>query len=174
MVAYNTHSDCDQTHGDINDKDKTDCTTALNQKCDFSSQFLIETYFENIDILGFVYDDPRKLVFNKCYLRSFEGHVNMVFQCPIDQNTLGVCPNNCIGVDSSAIVAGGAALVAGVTLSTLSVVPAILGGSALALIGGGTVAMMMTCQGPFYCRVGTRCCLVLLDPAAGIVCPTSC
>ena len=97
----------------------------------------------------------------------------MVFQCPIDQNTVGVCPNNCVGVDPSAIVAGGTALVAAATLTTLDILP-VLGISGLALMGGSTLAMMMTCQGPFFCRVGDGCCLVLLDPVFGIVCPADC
>ena len=98
----------------------------------------------------------------------------MVFLCPIDQNTVGVCPNNCVGVDPAAIVAGGTALVAAATLSTLNILPVVLGATGVTLVGGTTLTMMLTCQGPFYCRVGARCCLVVLDPASGIVCPADC
>ena len=91
----------------------------------------------------------------------FEGYTNMVFQCPKDENTIGVCPNNCIVVDPSAIVAGGTAIVAAATLTTLNIAP-VLGISGLALMGGSTLTMMMTCQGPLYCWVGLRSCLVVL------------
>ena len=101
----------------------------------------------------------------------------MVFQCPIDNKTLAICPNSCIGVDPSAIVAGGTALIAGATLSTLGtlpLVPAAIGISGLALMGGGAVTMMATCQGPFFCRVRNKCCLVDIAPNFGIVCPDDC
>ena len=171
MVGDNTSSDCDKTSGDMTDSNKTDCVTYKGRKCDFASQFSTESFYTNVGLQ--LNKDPRDLVFNKCVLRTVEGYTNMVFQCPIDQDTLGVCPNNCVGVDPSAIVAGGTALVAAATLTTLNIIP-ILGISGLALIGGSTVAMMMTCQGPFYCRVGDGCCLVLLDPVFGIVCPSDC
>ena len=64
----------------------------------------------------------------------FEGYTNMVFQCPKDENTIGVCPNNCIVVDPSAIVAGGTAIVAAATLTTLNIAP-VLGISGFALMG---------------------------------------
>ena len=179
MAAENTETECDKEIGDINDKDKKDCTTILGQKCDFDSQYLIETFYPllftdsaNVD----TFNDPRNLVFKKCILRSVGGHTNMVFQCPIDNKTLAICPNSCIGVDPSAIVAGGTALVAGATISTLAtlpLVPAAIGISGLALMGGGAVAMM-TCQGPFFCRVQNKCCLVAIAPNFGIVCPDDC
>ena len=161
MVATNTNSDCDKTSGDLNDSNKTDCYTDSGQKCDFASQFAIESFYTSLDLR--VFDDPRNLVFTACVLRTVEGYTNMVFQCPIDENTIGVCPNNCIGViPYSAIV-----------VATLNIAP-VLGISGLALMGRSTLAVMMTCQGPFYCRVGLRCCLVLLDPAVGLVCPSDC
>ena len=85
----------------------------------------------------------------------------MVNYCPIDKNTTVLCPNNCIGVDPSGIVAGGTALIAASTTSALlaNIVP-ILGISELTVVGGGAVAMV-TCQGPLYCRVGLKCCLVV-------------
>ena len=170
MVRANTQADCDQTLGDINDKNKVDCTTYSGDKCDFDRKFSIADLYSGsgveIDI-----NDPQELVFDKCVLRFFEGYANMVFMCPIDENTLGVCPNNCIGVDPSAIVAGGTALIATATLSTLNILP-MLG---LAFAGSSAVTMVMACEGPFFCRVGSKCCLVVLDPGlTGIVCPTDC
>ena len=101
-------------------------------------------------------NDPRNITFDRCVLRAVEGYVNMVFQCPIDQNTVGVCPNNCVGVDPAAIVAGGTALVAATALSGLNILPVALGATGMTLVGGTTLTMMLTCHGPLYCRVGAR------------------
>ena len=88
MVGTNSHTDCDKTLGDRNDSNKTDCSTFSGQKCDFTSGYSVESFYTSLG-LG-LFNDPRNIIFDRCVLRTIEGYTNLVFQCPIDQNTIGV------------------------------------------------------------------------------------
>ena len=144
---------CSQERGDRTDADKTDCATFTGAKCDFASGFPINDFFDNNPLISFPVNDPRNLTFNKCTLRSVESHVNLVFQCPVTSTTLATCPNNCLGVRSSAIVAGGTALLAGAVVSSFSLAQGLLS-LGVVTVGLGTAAMVArdTCRGPLYCR----------------------
>ena len=89
------------------------------------------------------------------------------------------CPNNCLGVDASDIVAGGAAILGAATVGALSaplitpITAALFGIGTLGLAGAGAVATM-GCYGPFYCTSAQgQCCLVAFG-ISGIICPTRC
>ena len=97
MVGSNTFSNCDKTSGDIHGRDKKDCYTNSGQKCDFDEQIRINSIYSGVLFPNTQNMDERNLIFRKCQLRSAEGNTNKVNYCPIDQNTIGVCPNNCIG-----------------------------------------------------------------------------
>ena len=73
-----------------------------------------------------------------------------MFQCPVDATTLAVCPNNCLGVRPSAIVAGGTALFAGAVTSGLTIAQGILGLGAVSV--SGVMLAQTNCLGPLFCR----------------------
>ena len=106
MTGPEPDSECSVFYGDEVDKDATDCTTDTGDLCDFTSEFPITDFFTDFA------EDVRDLRFTKCELRTIKGHSQMVFQCPINSTHLGVCPNNCKGVEPSSIVAGGPADIA--------------------------------------------------------------
>ena len=162
---------CSETRGDVDDKDRTTCLADTGLYCDFASGFLIENYFPSE--LTNNADDPRNLRFNRCELRTVEGYSQMVFQCPTNATHVGVCPNNCVGVDSSAIIAGGPALF----LATGFVVQSLVGAAGVAglgMAGLGAAVAMGTCSWPL-CQVGDRCCLLAYAGVnRGYVCPEVC
>ena len=94
-----------------------------------------------------------------------------------------VCPNNCRGVNSSDIIAGGAALfatsalLATPPLTAVAPVLATAAATAFGLLGLGAGAMtaQQLCAGPLYCRRGPQCCTTAFDATRmGFFCPPSC
>ena len=101
---------------------------------------------------------------------------SLVFQCALNASNLAVCPNNCLGVSPSAIVAGGSVLLAGAIVSSASVLQATLGLSAVAVAGLGSLAIGArdSCSGPLYCRARRGECCLVIGSRRGLVCPRSC
>ena len=164
---------CQGERGNRQDAASTDCATINGDKCDFESRFPTSNYFSSLSLN---INDPRDIEFSECTLRTAQEHTNMVFMCPINSTSLGICPNNCLGVRASAIVAGGTALLAGAGLAGLTLLQAVVGLGAVAL-SGAMLAMQAReeCLGPLYCRARAtgRCCLVR-GSLAGPRCPRSC
>jgi hypothetical protein len=156
-LKWHGQAACQASRGSREDGDKTDCATYTGQKCDFASRFPISNFLNNtfLNVEG----TSRDIEFTECTLRTLEGHVNLVFQCPLNARTLAPCPNNCLGVRPSAIVAGGTALLAVAAGSGITFLQGMLG------IGAMTVSYTMlareSCLGPLYCRARNgQCCLV--------------
>ena len=88
---------------------------------------------------------------DKCRLAAEEGFSYNVYKCKNKHGQVGVCSNNCKGVDPNAIIIGGSAVLAASGLAGLTVTQAILLGGVL---GGGAAAGSQACRQEFgFCRV---------------------
>ena len=168
---------CRSATGDLSDVNRTSCRAFNGNMCKFDSGFVF-----NITVTGVVPSiDPAAtgISFDRCiFLGQGETRVEMTYVCLTSDFTLSTCANNCLGVEASDIVAGGAAILAVATAtSVLPVYPALvplLGVGGLGLAGAGVMAMM-SCLGPFFCvTIQGNCCLVVFDILNGISCPNSC
>jgi len=128
--------------------------------------------------------------YNQCLLGS-QGSIEsqIRYQCltsPISQADLdsptcnceeffSTCANNCPGVRSSDIVAGGLATIAAGAISPLAYLLPVLGFGTAGTIAVGTGMMVArgVCPAPLYCRVGAECCLVV-SVRGRIQCPSRC
>jgi len=141
--------------GDRADRDRDVCTANTRQQC----------IFANAE--------------DKCQVRAVEGFLQLVYACQTTMNeyggTLGVCPNNCKGVDLDGIIAGGTAVFTVATVATFGILQTLgLGAVGLAGAGGAAVAVM-NCLGPAMCTTpGGQCCPVTFNLRGNPGCPTNC
>ena len=164
---------CHDTHGNRQDRGRTNCRTVGGATCDFNSKFPISDFYNNFNTnLGFPIIDARNLKFNQCILRALEGYTSLVFQCPLNATSLAVCPNNCLGVSASAIVAGGSVLLASTAISSFTLMSTVVG----LTLAGGAVAMTAraSCSGPLFCRSRSGQCCLVRGTAGGLRCPRNC
>ena len=161
---------CEQTTGNREDRDKTECVTFNGRKCDFASKFVLKNYYNNL--IDHPVDDPRNITFTECHLGSLEGFTQLAFLCPLDATTLAICPNNCLGVRASAIVAGGTALLAATAATSFSLLQAVVGLSAMAVSGG--MLAQNACMAPVFCRARSGQCCLVRGSTRGLVCPRTC
>ena len=172
---------CRPASGDREDRDKTVCRAFNGEMCDFNSGLDI-FYNTNINSTGIPWDrciEASDLKFISLKKAQGWAYVGTLYECPTKNGVLSPCPNNCLGVEASDIVAGGAAILGAATVGALSaplitpITAAIFGIGTLGLAGAGGVAMM-GCYGPFFCTSAQgQCCLVVFG-TSGIVCPASC
>jgi len=93
--------------GDINDRNKEDCLTAMPQvpreKCDWTM--------------------TKKLLFlDRCSRTSTEEVEALRFQCATSSGDVQHCSNNCIGVTETAIIVGGGLIVSAAAFSGTSLI----------------------------------------------------
>ena len=108
--------------------------------------------------------------------------LRLYFACGYNFNdNFSECANNCRGVNTTDIIAGGAAVFAASALLTTpplaALGPSVLVSLAAGLLGlgAGAVTAQQLCAGPMYCRRGTQCCLLAFEASRGsFFCPPSC
>ena len=170
---------CRAESGDVKDLNKTECKGLNGLSCQFNLGLAFNGTGDGVDGgIGYSID--------QCFLIPGDDHFlsHVCFTSYIDTVTgeevgqLTSCPNNCVGVDASDIIAGGAAvLFAASTVGTASLTPALAG---LLGLGGLTMAgfglSRATCSGPLYCVTDQgSCCLLAFDVGRGsLVCPATC
>ena len=167
---------CRPASGDISDRNKTSCRAFNGDMC----KFIGNPVFNNTigDIMYDVVDESASgISFDRClFMGQGLTRVQMTYVCLTSNYSLSTCANNCLGVEASDIIAGGAALLAA-TATGGAVFPGllpVLGLGGLGLAGAGIMAMM-GCVGPLYCLTDQgSCCLLVFDIAVGLQCPNSC
>ena len=166
---------CRPASGDISDRNKTSCRAFNGDNC----KFIGNPVFNNtIDGIMFDFNPSASgISFDRClFLAQGLTRVEMTYVCLTSDGSLSTCANNCLGVEASDIVAGGAALLVA-TATGGSVLPSLLpllGFGGLGLVGVGIMSMM-GCVGPIYCLTNQgSCCLLVVDTNLGLKCPDFC
>ena len=172
MTAEDPGPECGVSLGSREDENLEVCTTFDGEPCDFQSGFMLQNYLPGRPDL---YDHFPNLTFSRCQAATVEGFTQMVFVCPVSSSRLAVCPNNCVGVEASNIIAGGAVLAASAFTSQALLLGQAALGLGLLTAGTGAAVARGTCAGPVFCQVGSQCCLVAYaSPNRGYVCPEEC
>jgi len=128
---------CSRSKGDITDVDKEECKTAQGSTCDFSG---------NKTLVVRVGAYTTNLTMDRCFLLDVGGgYADNINMCVNQEGELDHCANNCKGVDTNSVVAGGlAALAVGQAAFTSLIAPAAGVATVGAVgVGGGVAAMMM-------------------------------
>jgi len=101
--------------------------------------------------------------------------------CPYREAVFWECNTNCEGVQGNGVVAAGAFLSFTATITALQTLqaigPAVVGVGALgaAGIGGGAMVVQSVCPVPFFCRViSGKCCMVVISLFGSLLCPDTC
>ena len=177
---------CRAASGDPEDVDREVCLTRNGDKCDFNSGIVYNVLSDGSITLAL---EGEGIPLNQCILNSFlETTIVMTYGCITSSwnnvsvdSFFDICANNCKGVRTSDIIAGGAVVLAATSVVPLSVGPGLglsllgLGLPGMAVVGVAGIGMTrMMCMGPLFCRVRSQCCLVIGDGRRGLRCPQSC
>ena len=114
--------------------------TESDNLCDFANQY---------------HDKENTLKWDKCSLVAEEGFSYNVYRCKNKDGQIGICSNNCKGVDPNAIIIGGSAVLAASGVAVVTLGQAVLqAGLGATILGGGVLAGSQACRGDLgFCQV---------------------
>ena len=116
-IGPGLRSGCRPESGDIEDANKTECRAWNGLMCNFTLGVVVNQTATGVEY-GFVEDGFTGVSVDRCIFIPTYNQVKMSYACYTsyfdpdtgeDLSHVSSCPNNCIGVDTNDIVAGGAA-----------------------------------------------------------------